>query len=83
MEYLLFHDTEWIGTNRRCPRDGRRIYREVRKKTGIPTNHFCCERMGCTWPDYPEKELAGLDRKRFCLNRKGLDERKMEKIQKT
>lgn len=61
MEYRLYQDTEWVKTNIKCPRDGQPIFRET-KKSGKPTHHFCCQREGCTWPNYHERELIKQER---------------------
>lgn len=57
MHFLTKENTKWQKTELRCPRDGKHIYREV-YKDGRATNHFCCERSGCTWADYGSNILS-------------------------
>lgn len=51
MDYLIHNNTKWVDTEIKCPRCNHKIVKET-YKNGEPTNHFACERMGCTWSNY-------------------------------
>ena len=51
MEYRIHKDSEWVETSELCERDGKKVYVEV-LKDGTKTDHYCCERDGCTEQQY-------------------------------
>jgi hypothetical protein len=51
MDFLHYTGSKWEKTKALCRRDGEPIFREVTKDS-FETDHFCCGRNGCTWPDY-------------------------------
>ncbi len=51
MEYRKYKDSKWVATIELCERDGRKVYVEV-LKDGTKTDHYCCERDGCTKQQY-------------------------------
>lgn len=59
MDYRFYKNSIWVRTDipcGRCGEDGNMILREV-LNTGEKTNHFTCERLGCTWPWYNQEKL--------------------------
>ena len=56
MEYRKYKDSKWVATSERCERDGEIIYVEV-LKDGTKTDHYCCERNGCTKQQYRERVI--------------------------
>ena len=60
MDYLLHKNTQYIDTGIKCPRCNHRILRET-YKNGEPTDHFACERMGCTWPNYNSNKVKLIE----------------------
>ena len=67
MEYLTYPEGEWIDTGIDCPRCGNIILRETIKLTHQPTDHFACNREGCTWPTFAEnrEKLINMDKQRI------------------
>jgi len=67
MNFLIYEGTKWVDTGIVCPRCNHKILRETHKINNEPTEHFCCERLGCTWPDYynNQQDLIKIDRKRI------------------
>jgi hypothetical protein len=51
MDYLIHDNTKWVDTGIKCPRCNNIILRET-YNDDKPTDHFACERMGCTWTNY-------------------------------
>lgn len=67
MDFKLYKDTKWVRFGK-CPRDGKIIYREV-YNNGEPTDHFTCERNGCTWLQNSKKSQFYFTK--TYLNQKG------------
>ena len=74
MDYLRFANTEWVDTGIPCQRCGNKILRES-FRTGKPTDHFACSRIGCTYPNDIEniRKLIALDSERVCYNDKDIN----------
>jgi hypothetical protein len=53
MKYLKYKNTHWSKTQEKCKRDNKPIYQEV-LENGFITDHYCCERDGCTSQEYRE-----------------------------
>ena len=51
MEFRIHEESKWVETGEFCERDGEKVYVEV-LKNGTNTNHYCCERDGCTKQQY-------------------------------
>jgi hypothetical protein len=51
MNYRKFNNSKWVETGERCERDGQKVYVEV-LEDGTITDHYCCERSGCTKQNY-------------------------------
>jgi len=51
MKFLKWKNTFWAKTEEKCKRDGLPIYQEV-LNNGVRTQHYCCERDGCTSQEY-------------------------------
>lgn len=60
MNYLLYEGTEYVDTGIKCPRCDYKILRET-YKSGEPTSHFSCERIGCTWPNYYSNKIQLIE----------------------
>lgn len=56
MEYLFYKNSKWIDTGEKCERDNETVFREI-LEDGTETNHYCCERLGCTKQQYRAREL--------------------------
>jgi hypothetical protein len=61
MEFLQYPGGAWMITGLKCDRCGEDILREVRADYTL-TDHFCCKRNECTWPDY-EENIAEIKRR--------------------
>jgi hypothetical protein len=51
MNYRKYKDSRWVETGELCERDGKKIYVEV-LECGTKTEHYCCERYGCSKQEY-------------------------------
>lgn len=60
MDYLIYNNTKWVDTGIKCQRCDHKILRET-YKDGKPTDHFACERMGCTWTNYHSNKMQLID----------------------
>ena len=60
MDYLIHNNTKWVDTGIKCQRCEHRILRET-YKDGKPTDHFACERMGCTWTNYHSNKMQLIE----------------------
>lgn len=56
MEYRKYKNSKWVETGELCERDGEKVYVEV-LKDGTKTDHYCCERDGCTKQQYRDKVI--------------------------
>ena len=64
MDFLFKENSIWEPLGIKCKRCERDILVEV-LENGIKTNHICCERLGCTYPQYHVEEILQLsDNKR-------------------
>lgn len=54
MEYRNHKNSTWVHTGELCERDGKKVYVEV-MSDGTKTDHYCCERNGCTSQQYRRK----------------------------
>ena len=51
MNYRIHKNSTWEPTGEICERDGKKVFVEV-LEDGTKTEHYCCERNGCTKQDY-------------------------------
>ncbi len=51
MEYRKYKNSSWLDSGEICERDGQKVYVEV-LEDGTKTDHYCCERNGCTKQSY-------------------------------
>ena len=62
MKFLKVKNSVWVYTGKNCKRCGENIYVERLDSGTFLLDNLCCERGGCTWPDYRyiELELEGF-----------------------
>jgi hypothetical protein len=56
MDYKLHKNSHYEKTTIKCGRCQNEILIEVLNNSSR-TNHVCCRRLGCTWPDYHSEEI--------------------------
>ena len=57
MDFLNHKGSKWVDAEEKCERDGKKVFVEVRED-GTKTDHYCCERSGCTKQDYRNESIT-------------------------
>jgi len=75
MHYLSKKGNSWKPTGHKCGRCDEPTYVEV-KPSGEWTDHYCCERYGCTWLDYNgnAEKMLGIEFTPFNYTKEASDE---------